>query len=696
MKMRHILINLLFLSISIVHAQQYIPRCNFDSIYIESLKSNDFIKLIEYEEIAFEKYLKSKHKELQSNYTIPVVVHIVQNEENTDIEISDLQIFEQIEILNNSYNALNNDISLTPNEFDTLVGNPEIEFCLASVDPNGYSTNGITRTNTSVTSFSTGLDNIKYTDQGGIDAWDTDSYLNIWVGKITTGVLGYSNTPTSNIPDHEQGLVVGDSYFGYSDHAIYNMGKTAIHEIGHYLNLKHPWGIGGCDSNNDFVSDTPISESAYFGNPTHPMISCETVDMFMNYMDYVNDSSMVMFSQGQVDRMHFALTYYRSSIMESNGCGIPSLISEYEIFHASEFDASDGEINLQITSGIGPFNTLYFFDGDTIAQDVETLSGMSPGNYSVIITDSIGQQMSIDFTISYYGNLIDSDNFESYTTDSLLFLQTSNWMAFCQDTFAANIDIIAPFQGSQYLEINGNDGLNEVSRNLGNLGSNAYELSFLIYVPQSRSASYSLYHDSSCMGGEIAYQVTYDGAGNGHILTEGEMISFSYPQGQWFRMSQLIDLDRNLLELFVANQKVADWTFSSTIDGPSGFAKLAEIVFNGQVDTLPLIHYFLDDFNMTLVPNSDLISSEIEPDHKAVIYPNPSSDVLNIQFQKIPSQPYQILIMNSLGQTLLKRNQITTENNLSIDIGNFPFGMLYLHISSSDSREVIKFVHVED
>lgn len=694
--MRYLFINLFFLVISVVHAQHHIPRCNFDSIYMKSLQSDDFIKLVEHEEIAFELYMKNKAKEVHSIYTIPVVVHVVQNPENTEMEISDLQIFEQIDILNQTYNALNEDISQTPSEFDTLVGNPEIEFCLASVDPNGYSTNGITRTNTTVTSFSTALDNIKYTDQGGIDAWDTDFYLNIWVGKITSGVLGYSNTPTANIPDCEQGMVVGYSYFGNTDHAIYNMGKTAVHELGHYLNLKHPWGIGGCDSNNDFVSDTPNSEDAYFGNPIHPQVSCETADMFMNYMDYVNDSSMVMFSQGQVDRMHFALVYYRSSILESNGCGIPALISEYEIIHASESGVSDGEIHLDIASGIPPFHIIYLLDGDTIAEDVEDLFGIFPGNYNVLIIDSVGQQFATDLTISYYGNLLDSDNFESYSPDSLLFLQTNNWMAFCQDTFSANIDFIAPFEGNQYLEINGDDGLNEVSKNLGNLVSNAFNLSFLIYVPQARAASYAVYIESLCSEPEIAFHVTYDGAGNGLVTTGGQTISFNFPQGQWFRMSQLIDLDRNILELYVGSQKVADLPFSSGIVGTFGSIKLAEIVFNGLVDSLPQLHYFLDDFKMILVPNSDLMDNEVEISSKALIYPNPASNILYIKFQDFSRNPYQIRVMNSMGQTFIKRNQIEGENLISINLADLPFGMFYIELRSKDSKQVLKFVRVED
>ena len=696
--MRYLLANLFLLSISALEAQQYIPRCNFDSLYINSIKSYQFVKLIENEEIAFEKYMKNKGKSEQNSsiYTIPVVVHIVQNEDNTEMVISDDQVFEQINILNLSYNALNEDINQTPSEFETVLGNPEIEFCLASVDPMGYSTTGITRTITSVTSFSTAQDNIKYTNQGGIDAWDTDSYLNIWVGKITSGVLGYSNTPTANIPDHEQGIVVGYSYFGHTEHDKYNMGKTAVHELGHYLNLKHPWGIGGCDSNNDFVTDTPNSEDAYFGNPIHPQVSCETNDMFMNYMDYVNDSSMVMFSQGQVDRMQFALLYYRPSILESNGCGIPALISEYDIIHASESEASDGGIHIEIASGIPPYDILYLQNGDTIAEDVMDLLGITPGDYIVQIIDSVGQQLTIDLQISFYGNLIDSDNFESYSPDSLLFLQTNNWMAFCQDTFAANIDFISPYEGSQYLEINGNDGHNEISKNLGDLQSNAYDLSFLLYVPQARSASYTVYNESLCSDTEIAYQVTYDDEGNGFAISTGEEIPFNFPQGQWFKMSQLIDLDRNILELYVGSQKVANFPYYSGTSDAFDSVKLSKIVFNGLIDTLPNLHYFLDDFKFILAPNSDLIDNEYTIPEKAVLYPNPVSNILNIQLPDSDIIAYQIRVMNSMGQTLIPRNQIQGGNLYSINIDDLPFGLFYLELSSKDSRQILKFVHLDD
>ena len=134
---------------------------------------------------------------------------------------------------------------------------------------------------------------------------------------------------------------------------------------------------------HDWVNDTPISEDAYYGNPVHPQSSCETVDMFMNYMDYVDDSSMVMFSQGQVDRMHYALDILRPTLQESNGCGVPYLVTQPEFTHASSESASDGAIHLDIAYGQAPFTIIC---QDIVSQTiVDSVVLSSYGNYSILI-----------------------------------------------------------------------------------------------------------------------------------------------------------------------------------------------------------------------------------------------------------------------------------------------------------------------
>jgi hypothetical protein len=685
--MRNLYFALIFCLPFLGQAQEHIPRCNFDSLYSEQLKSADFRELLLHEEEVFEKYMEQKSKKERGLYTIPVVVHIVKNESVTDMDITDEEVYRQIEVLNETYNLFNEDVIQTPADFEAFIGNPEIEFCLATVDPNGYATTGITRHTTDVSSFSTALDNIKYTNLGGVDAWDTDSYLNIWVGKITTNVLGYSHSPNANIPDAEHGVVVGYPFFGDNEHEKYGMGKTSVHEIGHYLNLKHPWGTGGCDSINDWVDDTPITEP-YYDSPEHPQISCESVDMFMNYMQYVNDSSMVMFSQGQVDRMHFALSYFRASLQESNGCGIPSLIAEPRVNHSSSQSVDDGAVFLNIVSGVPPFIILW--EG---GENTDSLVDLSTGDYSVQITDSIGQELNLDFTISYYGNVYDSDNFESYSVDSLLHLQSDTWKTFCEDSFVANIAAITPAEGLQYLEINAADGLNTFRRDLGGIDVNAYDLSFKIYVPTVRSAAYTIYHDASCSRPVSAYEIQFNNDGQGYIKTGGQSIPFNFPQNQWFTVNQLIDMDRDLVAFSIADEFVGDWSFNWTVGNENGVPKLGAIVFEDKVDSLSQVHYFIDDFKMELVPNSDIGLQEILNGPDVVLYPNPTQDQINFRVHDEVQEIYEVSLFNTLGQILEMKNWDTKrDHDLSVSVDSYKQGIYFVRIRSKEHSQVLKFV----
>jgi len=686
--MRYWCFALIFCLSLLGQAQEHIPRCNFDSLYLEQLKSADFRALLLHEEEAFEKYMQQKSRKGNDVYTIPVVVHIVKNESVTDMDITDEEVYRQIEILNETYNLLNEDVSQTPEDFEAFIGNVGVEFCLATVDPNGYATTGITRHTTDVITFSTVSNNITYTDLGGVDAWDTDSYLNIWVGKITSSVLGYSHSPNVNIPDEEHGLVVGYPYFGENEDEQFGMGKTAVHEIGHYLNLKHPWGTGGCDSINDWVDDTPITEEEYYGSPVHPQISCESMDMFMNYMEYVDDSVMVMFSQGQVDRMHFALNYYRTSLQESNGCGIPSLIAEPQVIHAGGGSAFDGAIYLNIVSGVPPY-TIAWAGG----ENTDSLINLSSGDYSVQILDSLERELNLSFTLSYYGDLYDSDNFESYSVDSLLHLQSNIWKPFCEDSFAANIATIAPVEGLQYLEINAADGLNTFRRNLGDIDANAYDLSFKIFVPVGRSAAYTIYHDPSCSSPMSAYEIQFNDDGQGHIKTGGQSIPFNFPQNQWFTVTQLIDMDRDIVELSIADEFVGDWDFNWTVETENGVSKLTAIAFDDEVDSLTQVHYFIDDFKMVLALNSDIGLEEVMSDLDVVLYPNPAQDQINLTANEQVQELYEVSLINMLGQVLEVKNwDAKRDHDLSISVDSYDQGIYFVRIRSKEHNKVLKFV----
>ena len=239
--------------------------------------------------------------------TLKVVVHVVYR--SAQENISDAQVKSQIDVLNRDFRAKNTDRRKVPAVWKSLVIDSNIQFALATRDPNGKRTSGITRTATTALEF--GPDNsVKSKKTGGVDPWPTDRYLNMWVCKLSGGLLGYAQFPGG--PAKTDGVVVLHSAFGSRGavKAPFNKGRTATHEVGHFLGLRHIWGDRNDCSGNDFVADTPPARQANMGKPKFPQITCNngpSGDMFMNYMDYVDDAAMFMFTAGQVARMNATL-----------------------------------------------------------------------------------------------------------------------------------------------------------------------------------------------------------------------------------------------------------------------------------------------------------------------------------------------------------------------------------------------------
>ena len=245
--------------------------------------------------------------------TIPVVVHVVYKTQSENI--SDAQVNSQIAALNKDY-AQKNEQTSVPTAWTGLAGNPNVQFALAKKDPNGKATTGITRTKTMRSSFGTG-DSVKTRVGGGHPAWPADRYLNLWACTLSGGLLGYAQFPGG--PARTDGVVILNTAFGTSGTAAapFNLGRTATHEVGHWLNLRHIWGDRDDCGGTDFVTDTPNAQLPNYGKPTFPHLSCNNGpngDMFMNYMDYVDDAAMVMFTAGQVVRMNATLAGPRKKI----------------------------------------------------------------------------------------------------------------------------------------------------------------------------------------------------------------------------------------------------------------------------------------------------------------------------------------------------------------------------------------------
>lgn len=226
-------------------------------------------------------------------------------------------------VLNADFRRLNTDASLIPTKFASYAADCQIEFVLATTDPDGNPTNGIVRTKTPIRFF--GLDDrIKRTSIGGSDGWNSDNYLNIWVGNLAGGVLGYSS-PIGGSRQMD-GVVIKSTAFGTTGTVVapFHKGRTTTHEVGHWLGLQHIWGDTYCG--DDKVDDTPPQQSASRGCPSGNISSCNNSgNMYMNFMDLTNDECMQLFTMGQRLRMRtfFEDGGFRHGILQSAGLSLP-------------------------------------------------------------------------------------------------------------------------------------------------------------------------------------------------------------------------------------------------------------------------------------------------------------------------------------------------------------------------------------
>lgn len=327
-------------------------------------------------EIEIQKYIKNNFDNTsKAIITIPVVIHVLYN--NSSQNISDAQIYSQIDVLNEDYRRLNTDTTYTPLIFKSIAADAEIEFCLAKQDPQGNYTSGITRTQTTKTSFDLSSDDAKHNSTGGHDIWDRNKYLNIWVvpaikdGSVS-GILGYAQFPGG--PSATDGVVIQYRNFGRIGNLspYYNKGRTVTHEVGHWLDLYHIWGDDGNGCwGSDYVDDTPNQADENYNCPNFPASSCSnTSDMYSNYMDYTDDDCMNIFTVGQKARMVAILNGARGSLKSSPGCLLNSIKQTSNSFTASIIpNPTTGVFTLSVSENIEGRIDIYNSIGELVSTN---------------------------------------------------------------------------------------------------------------------------------------------------------------------------------------------------------------------------------------------------------------------------------------------------------------------------------------
>ena len=402
-------IQFLLLSASYIFAQQ---QCGYNTL-LQNIQQ----QYPAYYDAVQEFYEEAQQATTYRNdevYTIPIVVHVVwqRPEEN----ISDAQIHEQLDVINKAFRRRIHDMDKVRGIFRGVVGDPRIEFQLDK----------IIRVQTD-TPFKTQIDinnlqilypdNVKLTSLGGSDAWDTEQYLNIWVCKIEDDkLLGYSYPPAmmDNWPEHSQsfpkeydGIVLNYKAFGQHLDPFVNAagdiikleGKALVHEIGHYLGLRHTWGdselfVNDC-ALDDGLEDTPpmygpSSSCDYEKNTCINNEGYDFPDMIENYMDYTVDECRISFTKQQIALMRYVLAnrrpYLRASKLANNPSEdiiiYPNPTAKYCFIYTQPFQNPIYKIRVRSISGIPVNITISDVVGDNSNYKLDC-STLANGTYVV-------------------------------------------------------------------------------------------------------------------------------------------------------------------------------------------------------------------------------------------------------------------------------------------------------------------------
>ncbi|MEA1874806.1 MAG: M43 family zinc metalloprotease [Bacteroidota bacterium] len=454
--MRHTILSLLiiFMFFSLdISAQEQPFKCATPEMNLKYLENHpkaraERARLAEF----VENYIKSNPREDQI-YIIPIVFHIVHNygAENISYE----QVADEVRIMTEDFRLMNPDTSQIIDEFKSIAGDAQIEFRLAKKDPWGNCSNGITRTQSYETS--NGGEHIKDI----APSWPRAQYLNIWVVRsIPGGVAGYAYYP-GTAGDGRDGILITHSYVGSIGTGSVGRSRTLTHEIGHYLNLAHPWGStndpeipSNCDI-DDGIDDTPNTIGNTSCNLYH--VSCGSLDNVQNYMDYAYCSKM--FTSGQGTMMRAALN---SSASERNQLWKESNLIATGVLNpeTAEICAPIADFSYDISSGCEGMLVNYTdltYQTDSISSYSWQFEGGTPAN-SLEKNPSVNYQQTGIYNVSLTVTN-PTDNSEKTVTQAIRVypLESGFSLPYYDDLESEDFPIIADFESADYYYIKGGE-----------------------------------------------------------------------------------------------------------------------------------------------------------------------------------------------------------------------------------------------
>lgn len=637
--------------------------------------------------------------------TIPVVVHVVWK---TAVQnISDAQVNSQIDVLNEDFSRTNADTVNTPAVWQSIGGQMPYHFILARQDPNGSPTTGIVRVQTTVNSFGTN-DAIKFDAQGGSDIWDPTVYLNIWVGNLGGGLLGYGEFPTGT-PSNTYGFVCLYSAFGRvgTVNPPYDLGRTTTHEISHCFNLFHIWGDdGGACTGSDQVADTPNQADATFGCLTFPATdACATTSpgyMFMNYMDYSDDNCMNMFTQGQTTRMVAAVTNFYPTIVNSigiqpvtlmaNDAGIPSVISPTGTSCNATVSPSVTIKNWG-TAALTAATVNYRIDNNPVQTYSWTgnLASLATVNVTLPnLTTTVGNHTFTSFTTQPNG-IPDPNNANDTSLSTFAVLSSGQAVPF-SEAFTA---VTFPPTG---WNINNNDGATTWARatvsqggGSGSLWMDNYNYNAFGEIDEMVTPNFDLTTISNPqMTFYLAYKLYTDPTTNPNFSDTLEVLISTDCGATYSSLYKKFGVPLTTTSPAWANNAftptAAQWRMETI--NLSAYSTATTAIFKVRNINQFENNLYVDNINI----NTATGIASIDKNSQVAIYPTPSSGKLNIQLPQVVQGKIQIKIYNDLGALFYSEKTANQNGLIRLNLDKLNNGIYLINIISDKFSKTGKVI----
>ncbi len=652
--------------------------------------------------------LKAKTEALPRVVTIPVVVHIVLD---NPASVTDAQVQSQIAALNLDYTASNTDISKVPDVWKPIIGNMNINFCLAQRTPDGEPTSGIVRVASSRTfDITNGAPDVKYDDTGGSNAWDSRKYLNIWVTRLSSGYLGVAAPTGSGFQPEQEGVVIAYNAFGTIGNisSTYNKGRTVTHEVGHYFGLKHIWGDDNGDcSDDDGITDTPLQGASSFGCFTFPKTDrCSPAApgiMFMNYMDYSDDACMNLFTAGQVTRMRYVLENINPSLMTSDGCTPPVVYPDNAAL--TQLSAPVGKL---CDPNIAPVVTLRNKGANALTRVNINYQLNGGAVHTYTWTGNLAPLTSTSVTLPSSNIPIGNYNIKAYTQlpNGQPDGDPANDTAAARFNYDAEValplmegfenDSFPPpgwairnpdrsFTWERIRDVGSNSSASALIRNLGyNTNFQQDDLLSPVLDPQG--------HDSAFLFFDVAAAVYTDPATTGNIwdtlqihVSSDCMNTTEMVYQKWG--PNLITHKTAIQTEFVPSS--SEWRRDSV--------DLTAAVRKGKFQIA--FRNISNSENNIYIDNIRIVTRDVNEDLRkqgVLVNPNPSGGIVWVTFYQVPEDLQRVAIYNAAGQLITSQppTAINRANRMTFNLVNEPNGVYFVKLIYRNRANTIKLMKV--